>query len=54
MVLLDKDNNAIGTSKVAAKWGVAMVTISRIMMAVPSCGKVVCVCVCTCLVWHED
>ncbi|XP_037779554.1 sideroflexin-3-like isoform X1 [Penaeus monodon] len=37
VVLLDKDNNAIGTSKVAAKWGVAMVTISRIMMAVPSC-----------------
>lgn len=42
VILLDKDNNAIGASKVAAKWGVAMVTISRIMMAVPSCGKVVC------------
>ncbi|XP_069977865.1 sideroflexin-1 isoform X1 [Penaeus vannamei] len=37
VILLDKDNNAIGASKVAAKWGVAMVTISRIMMAVPSC-----------------
>ncbi|XP_042887257.1 sideroflexin-3-like isoform X1 [Penaeus japonicus] len=37
VILLDKDNNTIGASKIAAKWGVAMVTISRIMMAVPSC-----------------
>ncbi|XP_064107696.1 sideroflexin-3-like isoform X1 [Macrobrachium nipponense] len=37
VTLMDEDNNVLGTSKKAAKQGVAMVVISRIMMAVPSC-----------------
>ncbi|XP_068204320.1 sideroflexin-1 isoform X2 [Palaemon carinicauda] len=41
VALMDEDNNVLGTSKKAARQGVAMVVISRIMMAVPSCGKVV-------------
>lgn len=39
MVLMDRDNNIVGQSKAAAKWGVTMVTLSRILMAVPACGK---------------
>ncbi|KAK8725579.1 hypothetical protein OTU49_010629 [Cherax quadricarinatus] len=37
VVLLDQDNNIMGNSKKAARQGVAMVTLSRILMAVPSC-----------------
>ncbi|XP_069184359.1 sideroflexin-3 isoform X3 [Procambarus clarkii] len=37
VVLLDEDNNVMGNSKKAAQLGVAMVALSRILMAVPSC-----------------
>lgn len=36
---MDRDNNIVGTSRKAAKLGVTMVALSRILMAVPSCGK---------------
>ena len=38
-MLLDQENNTVGYSKKAARRGVTMVVLSRILMAVPSCGK---------------
>uniref|UniRef100_A0A0P4WKM6 Sideroflexin n=1 Tax=Scylla olivacea TaxID=85551 RepID=A0A0P4WKM6_SCYOL len=36
-MLLDQENNTMGYSKKAARRGVTMVALSRILMAVPSC-----------------
>ncbi|XP_045114773.1 sideroflexin-3-like isoform X3 [Portunus trituberculatus] len=37
VMLLDQENNTVGYSKKAARRGVTMVVLSRILMAVPSC-----------------
>ncbi|MPC59747.1 Sideroflexin-1 [Portunus trituberculatus] len=35
VTLLDKNGNKVGESKTAAKWGIAAVCVSRILMASP-------------------
>lgn len=44
VMLLDQENNTVGYSKAAARRGVTMVALSRILMAVPSCGKTLVLC----------
>lgn len=44
VMLLDQENNTVGYSKAAARRGVTMVALSRILMAVPSCGKTLIMC----------
>ncbi len=37
--IVDEDGNKLGNSKIAAKWAIAQVILSRIGMAVPGMSK---------------
>lgn len=39
ITVMDKDGNELGNSKAAAKYGIAAVTFSRIVMAAPGFGS---------------